>query len=100
MTTNFPRCPVNKRSRDAELRLERQKYDKAELQVHHFLWSWPEPACETSEEFLLSNFLFLMFLDSKEFADAMRITRQFPRFESTEVARACYLYQIARGEGS
>ena len=71
MATNFPKCPVIKQTRDAHLRLQRKKYDKAELQVRHFLWSWAEPDCQTFEEFRLSNCLFLMFLDSKEFADAM-----------------------------
>ena len=71
MAANFPKCPVNKQTGDAHLRQLRRKYDKAELQVRHFLWSWAEPVCETFEEFRLSNCLFMMFLHSKEFADAM-----------------------------
>ena len=66
----------------------REKYDKAEQQVRLFLWSWAEPACETYEEFRLSNSLFLMFLDSKEFADAMRNPK------AVENAKNFYLQHI------
>jgi hypothetical protein len=72
MFRNFPKCQVNKSTRDANKRLMRAAFDKAELQVRQFLWSWAEPTCETEEEFLLSNALFLMFLDSNEFAAAMQ----------------------------
>jgi SWIM zinc finger len=72
MTIRFPNCQVNKRTRDASRRLVRDAFEKAELQVRHFIWSWAEPDCATEEEFVLSNALFLMFLDSKEFADAMQ----------------------------
>jgi hypothetical protein len=72
MDTCFPNCQVKKRTRDASMCLVREKFDKAELQVRQFLWSWAEPECETYEEFRLSNSLFMMFLDSNEFADALQ----------------------------
>ena len=65
MTAKFPNCQLKKGT-------ERDAFDKAELQVRQFLWSWAESKCETEEEFRLSNALFLMFLDSSEFAAAMQ----------------------------
>ena len=65
MTAKFPNCQLKKGT-------ERDAFDKAELQVRQFLWSWAESNCETEEEFRLSNALFLMFLDSSEFAAAMQ----------------------------
>jgi hypothetical protein len=63
---------VNRHTKDASKRRVRDDFEKAELQVRHIIWSWAEPSCETEEEFSLSNALFMMFLDSHEFAAALQ----------------------------
>lgn len=71
MDTHFPNCRIKKNTRAPEKRCVRAAFDKAELQVRHWIWSWAEPDCGTADEFQLSNALFLMFLESNEFAVAM-----------------------------
>jgi hypothetical protein len=68
MKVNFPNCPTRcKKSK----RSIYEAWEKVQLSVRQWMWSWAESCCETEEELQLSKALFLTFVQSDDVREAL-----------------------------